>query len=34
VSSVTREHGTVVIAGLHHQPAVLDLHASPSPSNA
>jgi (R,R)-butanediol dehydrogenase / meso-butanediol dehydrogenase / diacetyl reductase len=27
VSPVTREHGTVVIAGLHHQPAVLDLHA-------
>ncbi len=27
LTAVTREHGTIVIAGLHHQPAALDLHA-------
>ena len=27
LSAVTREHGTIVVAGLHHQPAALDLHA-------
>lgn len=27
LSAVTREHGTIVVAGLHHQPASLDLHA-------
>lgn len=27
LSAVTREHGTIIIAGLHHQPALLDLHA-------
>ena len=27
LSAVTREHGTIVVAGLHHQPAAIDLHA-------
>lgn len=27
LSAVTRVHGTIVIAGLHHKPATIDLHA-------